>query len=82
MDNLGQRINDEVRASLAHLDNLGSRISNSVRKQTSGLENLGAQIEQSVYQSLEPVRALEVIAKMKDGIGGVTLIKFGNDNSK
>lgn len=39
----------------------------------SRLDNLGQQIQQSVYQGLEPVRALEITMKMKNGIGGVTL---------
>ncbi|XP_018567164.1 uncharacterized protein LOC108907831 isoform X2 [Anoplophora glabripennis] len=39
----------------------------------SGLDNLGEQIQQSVYEGLEPVRALEITTRMKNGVGGTTI---------
>ncbi|KAJ8978755.1 hypothetical protein NQ317_002160 [Molorchus minor] len=38
-----------------------------------GLGNLGSQIQESVFQALEPVRAMEITFKMKDGVGGTTI---------
>ncbi|KAJ8926098.1 hypothetical protein NQ315_009955 [Exocentrus adspersus] len=87
--NLGQRISDMVNRQLAPLQNLNQRIQTDVQRQIlnndnrrffevpmpdlTGLNNLGQQIQQSVYESLEPVRALELVMKMKNGVGGVTI---------
>lgn len=37
------------------------------------LDNLGQMIQQSVNEGLEPVRAMEITAKMKNGVGGTTI---------
>ncbi|CAH0551554.1 unnamed protein product [Brassicogethes aeneus] len=87
LENLGERINQNVQAQMARvnqdvyaqmapLQNLGPRISASVKSSLSGLDNLGEQIQQSVYQNLEPVRALEFIFKMQDGVGGTTVATY------
>ncbi|XP_060536794.1 uncharacterized protein LOC132708467 [Cylas formicarius] len=76
LDTLGQRISASVNEQLRPLQHLGSRINNQVAKQVSGLENLDSQISQSVYQGLEPVRAMEIMFKMIDGVGGTTITTY------
>lgn len=45
--------------------NLNSRL--------SSLDGLGNKIQQSVYDGLEPVRAIELNFKIRDGVGGTTI---------
>lgn len=52
---------------------LGNQISASVQAGLAQLNNLGDQITQSVNQGLEPVRAMEIVFAMKEGVGGITI---------
>ncbi|ENN71770.1 uncharacterized protein LOC109543843 [Dendroctonus ponderosae] len=85
LENLGSRISSQVQAGLAPLQGLGDRINAQVQQSLAGpkaniksrlgsLDGLGTQIEQSVYHGLEPVRAIELNFKMRDGVGGITIV--------
>ncbi|XP_066139393.1 uncharacterized protein [Euwallacea fornicatus] len=87
LDNLGDTISASVTNALKPLEGLGSQINGQVQKVLqhsqnieqdvnrglSSLDGLGSQISQSVYQGLEPVRAIELNFRLRDGVGGITI---------
>lgn len=74
LDGLGSRISASVQAQVAPLRGLGERINSKVNTQLNDLNGLGDRISQQVHQQLEPVRAIELNFKMRDGVGGVTIV--------
>lgn len=85
-ENLGEEIRASVEDGLKPLKGLGSRINAQVQRnlrpmqiqlnsRLSELEGLGDRINQQVQHDLEPVRAIELNFKMRDGVGGTTIVK-------
>ncbi|XP_030759462.1 uncharacterized protein LOC115884888 [Sitophilus oryzae] len=81
LNNLGSRISAQVQSQVAPLQGLGERINAQVQRNLQPLQSrlgeldgLGDRISAQVHKDLEPVRAIELNFKMRDGVGGTTIV--------
>lgn len=81
LEGLGDRINAQVQQSIRPVqvsppltDTAFSSPPIDLSNRLSELDGLGDRISQTVHHQLEPVRAIELNLKMRDGVGGITII--------